>query len=263
MPRYTSALDAPGDGDGDGDGDEDYVIPFRDQRIFGAGLKRKRVSFVPPRSPNDDPSTTSSGAPLTPGHVGDYYLSVVLPKASPPVDERKPPAREPTSAATPVPRPASPTVRRCVTCDFPLDPSSAVTADATGTSGSASSSTPHEASFVHQVCLPHSHPPSHLDRRRKGFRYLSSYGWDPDSRRGLGAGGDGIRDPITAKVKANRLGVGCGGPREGASVPAPTRKKLGAKEMQLRHERERRETARLRDAFYGTGDVEKYLGYDT
>ena len=53
-----------------------------------------------------------------------------------------------------------------------------------------------DLSTVHQICLQHSYPPSHLDRNHQGLRYLSYHGWDPDSRLGLGLSGKGIKAPV-------------------------------------------------------------------
>ena len=60
------------------DDDEDST-PFEVQRLFGAGIKRKRVDFVPA-------GTLSTEAPEEtnpPTFTGDQYLSLVLKNASP------------------------------------------------------------------------------------------------------------------------------------------------------------------------------------
>jgi hypothetical protein len=69
--------------------DEDYFIPLEDQRVFGAGIKRKRIPFVRPAyedstfkltsASSRDSSATQSRATS----VADQYLSIVLSKKNP------------------------------------------------------------------------------------------------------------------------------------------------------------------------------------
>ena len=87
----------------------------------------------------------------------------------------------------------------CEICNFPINPQAATASTAIAN---------HESTIAHMVCLAHSHPPSHLDRTRQGFKYLSAYGWDPDSRQGLGVTGEGIRAPVKAKMKNDTVGLG-------------------------------------------------------
>ena len=100
----------------------------------------------------------------------------------------------------------------CDVCNLPIsDPQSQSQQEPTSTS-----TRPHEASLAHQVCLKHSHPPSHLDRTRAGMRYLSTYGWNPDSRLGLGAPGrEGIREPLKGRIKHDTAGLGSGLDKDG------------------------------------------------
>ena len=60
--------------------DEDYFVPLEDQRVFGAGIKRKRVPFV--RAAGDlhttAPSAPTSNTPTR--SVADIYSSIVLSK---------------------------------------------------------------------------------------------------------------------------------------------------------------------------------------
>src|SRR5438045_5191515 len=149
---------------------DEYIIPLQDQRVFGAGIRRKRVQFVPSSShltKSTQTSVTKSGA------TGDFYLSLVLPKSN----EGK--ERSPAESNT-----------LCEVCNIPLGPENS---DNKATGKPTVPDVPHESLLAHQVCLSHSHPPSHLDRSRKGLQYLESYGWDPDSRKGLGREGQGIR----------------------------------------------------------------------
>ena len=110
------------------------------------------------------------------------------------------------------------------------------------------------------VCLTHSYPPSHLDRSRQGLKYLSSYGWDPDSRQGLGITGEGIRAPIKAKFKNDTVGLGVRikGYKKAPRTTAVERK--DAKQVRRMDMKERRTRERLQEMFYGSDDVEKYLG---
>lgn len=124
---------------------------------------------------------------------------------------------------------------------------------------------PHEASLAHQICLTHSHPPSHLDRTRSGLRYLSTYGWDPDSRLGLGASGrEGIREPIKPRAKHGTAGLGTGLDRDGDPLPprpAPVKvQKLNAKQARNKIAEDKKRAERIRKTFYQNDEVLKYLG---
>ncbi|TAQ86960.1 hypothetical protein B7494_g4715 [Chlorociboria aeruginascens] len=173
------------------DDEDTYEIPLQDQRIFGAGIKRKRVHFVPSSSAATPSPRDASGQ-----SISDMYLNLVLPKDSISTKTAQPVAAV-SDTQEGLPEPAV-----CDICNLPLSAASPET------SHSDPKSRPHEASLAHQVCLTHSHPPSHLDRHRKGLAYLSSYGWDPDSRLGLGAKGEGIKFPIKLKEKDDKLGIG-------------------------------------------------------
>ncbi|CAI7669194.1 unnamed protein product [Penicillium pancosmium] len=242
------------DGD-DGEDGEDYFLPLEDQSIFATR-----------------PSSTPSGP-----SIADAYLSIVLKKQAtanttpsspnPPTEQNQEPSpREthsaPPSSHAPSPQPPPQTTDHCEICNLPLstDPSKE-------TSESDSIDRPHEASLAHQVCLTHSHPPSHLDRTRVGLKYLSTYGWDPDSRRGLGAPGrEGIREPLKGRVKNDTAGLGAGLDADGDRIkdppPPPPKKvqKLNAKQMRKNQMEERKRGEKLRNLFFMSDDVLKYLG---
>ncbi|KAI9837176.1 MAG: hypothetical protein M1837_003108 [Sclerophora amabilis] len=223
--------------------EEEYFVPLQDQRVFGAGIKRKRVTFVP------STQVQSREAPVKDsrqGNVGDYYLSLVLPEA--PSDAQGDSLTNRTGERLPV----------CGICNLPIFS----TLEKEETNASASSTKPHESSLAHQVCLSHSHPPSHLDRQHKGLQYLSSYGWDPDSRNGLGLAGEGIRFPIKGVVKRDNSGVGIKAPGNGAKAVMKKKKeeKLNAKEVRKKEENETMKRKRLQEMFYSNEDLEKYLG---
>ncbi|KAJ5160223.1 uncharacterized protein N7482_007227 [Penicillium canariense] len=258
---------------------EDYYLPLQDQRVFGAGIRRKRVPFV--RSSEHELQTINPTRPLsTPSgpNIADTYLSIVLKKqppsaspTTPPKQEPSPPARTthsapPTSEAIspPPPAPTSPPQRHghCEICNLPL-----ASEYGSGTDSDTPSSRPHEASLAHQVCLQHSHPPSHLDRTRAGLRYLSSYGWDPDSRLGLGAAGrEGIREPLKGRIKHDTAGLGTGLDADGDRIaaPPPPKKvqKLNAKQARKGWAEERRRGEKMRNLFFQSDEVLKYLGED-
>jgi hypothetical protein len=230
--------------------DDEYEIPLQDQRAFGAGLKRKRIRFVPSSIPS---STTSSTQPA-PGStaVGDRYLNLVLSKPA----CTNPPTSDTASISPPnpdlPPNKISPTPL-CETCSLPISCSASTT------------TTPpqlHEATLAHQVCLQHSHPPSHLDRSRLGLRYLQSQGWDPDSRLGLGAHGQGIQFPIKAKKKNDKTGLGLVFPdnEESNVLQKEVNEKLDAGKVRKLEEKDRKKRERLQELFYRSEDLGRYLG---
>lgn len=226
--------------------EDEYYTPLEDQRVFGAGIKRKRVNFVPAEL---GPPHPVRGTPDT-GAVGDRYLSIVLGKTQSQtqtgsddhknVQIRGPPQSKAEAAL-------------CEICNLPIELPSAV---------EANTPRPHEASIAHQVCLTHSHPPSHLDRSRQGLKYLSSYGCDPDSRLGLGASGSGIRNPIKGKIKNDTAGLGVQKPKKGVRDVLKEEKveKLDAKKVRRREEEGRKKRERLQELFYRSDDLERYLG---
>ncbi|KFY29004.1 hypothetical protein V493_02600 [Pseudogymnoascus sp. VKM F-4281 (FW-2241)] len=225
--------------------DDECTIPLQDQRAFGAGLKRKRVQFV--RSSETITATNSSATSY--GHkVSKTYLGLVLPQTYDGVEEQC--LKTDASLAE-----AEPQI--CETCSLPIPP--------------LPSSTPHAALLAHQLSLPHSHPPSSLSRHRTGVRMLLDQGWDPDARTGLGAHGEGIRYPIKAKEKNDKLGIG-------ATLPKPKRDVLevsrgvGQSKSRQEHENknkkgwvkkaaeeEKRRSDRLQQLFYESEEVSKYL----
>lgn len=218
------------------DQDEGYVIPLTDQMVFGAGIKKSPVKFVPPE-PADSTTKADTASGAT---VADLYRSIVL-QESGSTDER---------------REANAEVERaiCGICNSSLK---------SGNSTVATPSNPHEASLVHQACLSHSNPPSHLDRTRKGLKYLSSYGWDPDSRLGLGAAGHGRLAPIRGKLKNDTLGVGfeekLKKDKGGVVGVGKQMEKLDAKKVRKLEADGRRKRARLQEMFYGKDESERYL----
>ena len=117
----------------------------------------------------------------------------------------------------------------------------------------------HEASIAHQVCIPHSHPPSHIDRIRPGLKYLSFYGWNADSRLGLGVNGDGIRIPIKTKLKNDNRGLGTI-TNGTARVTGGKVEKLDAGKVREDQEARRMKGDRLKEMFWFNDDVKRHLG---
>lgn len=243
--------------------EEYYEVPLKDQKYFGAGIKRKRVHFVP--STANLPSTKSSNSAES--SASARYLAVVFSRSpsadvlisSQPKSSSK--NAQTTTTENTVPLAAAtetPAVTTCDICKAPL-------------SLSDMAKSHHTASLVHQICLPHSHPPSHLDRTRLGMSILGSHGWDPDSRRGLGSSGEGILHPVKAREKRDTLGLGHGKSddeeeaasklkRKKKATPRPEPKKLHAGAVRKMYDAEKRKDNRLRDLFYANEDVERYLG---
>lgn len=250
--------------------DEDFFLPLEDQRVFGAGIRRKRVPFV--RSSQHELNTTTPARPSsTPSgpNIADRYLSIVLKQpdmasassSTTGSRESSPPARTTHSAPPaseaiypPPPHPPSQAVDHCEICNLPLP-----------TEQRSTDGHPHEATLAHQACLAHSHPPSHLDRTRAGLRYLSTYGWDPDSRLGLGAAGrEGIREPLKGRIKNDTAGLGVGLDADGDRIPPPPPpkkvQKLNAKQARKGAVEARKRGDRLRKMFFQSDEVLKYLG---
>lgn len=223
--------------------DDPDSTPSEVQRLFGAGIKRKRVDFVPA-------GTLSTAAPKKtdpPTFTGDQYLSLVLKNGLHSKHPRKTDIDVSNGPEVTAQDQRGSKGLVCEICNLPFNASDNATPK------------PHEASIAHQVCLKHSYPPSHLDRERQGLKYLSSYGWDPDSRLGLGASGEGIRVPIKAKVKNNTVGLGVE-LREPRDTPEERREKLDAKKVRKKELEDRRKREKLQQIFYGNDDLEKYLG---
>jgi hypothetical protein len=95
---------------------------------------------------------------------------------------------------------------------------------------------------------------------------LTTYGWDPDSRKGLGMRQEGIRIPIKPKEKKDTTGL-----REAEDDnQAPKKRKttapkddkvvkLNAKQVRVKEMEAKKKAEKLRRTFYGQ-DLEKYLG---
>lgn len=241
--------------------DEEYTVPIQDQRVFGAGIKRKRVQFVP--------STDTASSSATPQNSGpsasDFYLNLVLPKPAATNSDFETVAGHTEVEVELEPRVTLPYSQQarliCETCRLPIDTKDSVT--------------PHAALLAHQLSLPHSHPPSSLSRTHPGLKILQSQGWDPDARAGLGARGEGIRFPIKGKEKMDKMGIGAEipKPRKGdaevsrAVAEARVKKKKeeergkkGKGWLKKQAQEEKRRVDKLKDLFYASVSVDRYLG---
>lgn len=228
---------------------DDYLVPLQDQRVFGAGIKRKRVTFVP--------ATTASALTLsdsTSDNVRDRYLSIVLPRNLEEENRTSNIGVNKCSTDTTHSK-VEPEAIVCDICHIVIkDDEESVSANGKS----------HETTIAHQYCLAHSHPPSHLDRNRKGLQYLSSYGWDPDGRVGLGARENGILAPIKVKIKNDTVGLGVKrmGTLEQERRTVNKEQRLDAKKVRKNEYDKRKIHQHLQDAFYRHEDLEKYLGED-
>ncbi|KAL8706033.1 MAG: hypothetical protein Q9201_000918 [Fulgogasparrea decipioides] len=221
--------------------DSEYRIPLQDQTVFGGGITRKKINFVPSQRTEQLPPTegTTVGA-------GDRYLSIVLNKKGRTGDGEEAQITDISQANTATVSDSSANAV-CEICTLPIERDHVQVK-------------PHQTSLAHQVCLPHSHPPLHLDRNRQGLKYLSTYGWDPDSRLGLGASGSGIHVPIKVKPKHDTLGLGSMPPSPSSRVIKQPQKKLDAKQTRKSEETAREKRQRIQAMFYQHDDVDRYLG---
>jgi hypothetical protein len=243
------------------DDDDEYEIPLRDQRFFGAGLKRKRVRFVA----STEQAQQIAGLPASPkptSSAADRYLAIVLGQSNTAERAASAPAstsEEPEAAASKKAKKSVPTSEDTISKDtVPTAETADLYCDVCNCRLAANTSrAAHERSITHQISHQHSHPPSHLDRSRKGLAVLRDHGWDPDSRLGLGAKGEGILQPIKAMDNPHRAGVGA----KLAPVQAKEKQvKLDAGKVRLMEQEGKKKAEKLRNSFYMSDDVQKYLG---
>ncbi|KAI5195494.1 hypothetical protein E4T39_08200 [Aureobasidium subglaciale] len=219
------------------DDEEYYSVPLKDQRYFGAGIKRQRVHFVP--SSTSEKATPSGASTPSALSASQRYLSIVLPKAS----SEPPPSHKTTADTSP---------RVCDVCKTQYEGDEAT----------------HCSSLVHQIAIPHSHPPSALDRNRKGLSILQSYGWNPDERLGLGAQREGMLHPVKAKEKRDTVGLGVNLTNDEPSLKKKRKvaekvkavEKLDAGKVRKLEQNNKRKHERLQALFYSNDEVDKYLG---
>ncbi|ETS82620.1 hypothetical protein PFICI_04496 [Pestalotiopsis fici W106-1] len=226
-PKHTDHLE---------EGDDEAEMPLHSKRAFGAGLHRRPIAFVPAKA-GGLATTREPAAPAR--SIADFYLEMVLPKDGN------------SGSSTPDAAP----VLVCEVCQLPMEEE-----DPTESQPGKPSVRRHEASLAHQVCITHSHPPSALDRSRMGLSVLQSQGWDPDSRKGLGAVEQGIQYPIKAKEKRDNLGIGVKVPKNLETYKKEKPQKLDAGKVRKMAAEDKKRRDRLQRQFYGNGELEKYLG---
>ena len=234
------------------DSDDYHSTPLQDQRAFDTSVRRKPVKFIPAGAPIAAPVAAPVAAPIAdttapPAQppAADRYISIVMNRT----DKTQSTGSGVTEAH---PAQSASSNPLCQICHLPIP--SALPHETAG------SSRAHEATIAHQVCLTHSHPPSSIDRSGRGYKYLTSYGWDPDSRLGLGADGGGIRAPIRGILKNDTVGLGIETRRD---LPQPRNRRmetLDAGKVRKKHEHDRRRGRKLHDMFYRSEEVLKYLG---
>ena len=222
--------------------------------------KRRRIEFV-------SPSTTNAGNVKKPTSNGleshDLYYSIIYPgmndamvfsqNSDPTVNAKVMTSGDPTTTTNeasdfrPVPQDLEYVPACCVVCGHPRRVDESIGQ--------------HEVSFVHQLCKSHSHPPSAIDRRGKGFTYLSAHGWDPDERLGLGASGEGRLHPIQPKVKKGKDGIGVvREEKDGQKGQEEPPVRLTVEGMRKLEIREKKKHEKLQHLFSGNDDVNRHLG---
>ena len=219
------------------DEDDEISTSLLNQAYLRNPVHHKPITFVPAAC-----VTLASPASIsTSTSAADHYFSVVFGSTaadSTPVSDYLPDTDSAALGTEPL---------LCPACHLPLPLST-----------SENTIKPHECLLAHQLSLPHSHPPSHLPRSNKGLQYLSSYGWDPDSRDGLGADGKGIRVPIKPQVKADTAGLGIKINKSRKEKPRPVM--LDAGKVRKLEKKDKRQREALQREFWGRDEVEKYLG---
>lgn len=115
----------------------------------------------------------------------------------------------------------------------------------------------HFLSIGHQMAIPRGPTPSSIDRTRMGLKYMEKYGWDVDSRKGLGATGEGIVNPIIPKEKRDKHGVGVQVGKK--AVAEKPREILDAAQMKKKVAEDKKKAEKLQRMFYGDDKVEQYL----
>jgi hypothetical protein len=100
-----------------------------------------------------------------------------------------------------------------------------------------------------------------------GLKYMEKHGFDVDAQVGLGASGQGMLFPLVPKEKTDRLGLGIDKKEHekqaslgGASAAEVKEGKLDAGKIRRLAKVEKRRHDKLQRMFYGSDEVEKYLG---
>ncbi|KAL8371951.1 hypothetical protein RB595_001658 [Gaeumannomyces hyphopodioides] len=241
----------------------DDGVPLHRKKPFGSGISMRPIKFVPASTPTSSADGAASQVDSSQSSA-ELYLSIVMKSSKP---GGVPPANGTGATREGAGDSPSAAVEMCDVCKLPI-----ASTDDEATTTSATTTAPHtlrqrhEASLAHQVSLAHSHPPSALDRSRMGLAVLQSYGWDPDSRKGLGAESQGIAVPLKPKPREDRLGIDADDAAAtvtkagGAAAPKKKHDLLDAGKVRKKAEEDRKKAERLRRQMFGNVDLEKYLG---
>lgn len=217
------------------DEDDEYFLPLVDQRVFGAGIKRKKVNFVPENGEVSTPTASESPA--------SRYLSIVF--KNKPIPDPKPESIQEESSLI------------CTKCGHVLHEEES--------QGETDNQCQHDYFDLAAKT------PSHIDRTRLGHRLLTTQGWNPDLRKGLGRNAEGIAIPVKAVPKNDTAGLGLMTDLDEDNKPERKKRKVfevneiplvkqNAKQAREHAERDVKRTAKLRETFYGSIEHEKLLG---
>ena len=206
-------------------------------KIFGAGMERKHIAFVPESQHSERKEAAK------PDNLGDRYLSIVLGKEIASSTSNTTLQSENGRDSSQASENAT-----CAICGGLVDADESAE-DAT---------TLHDLSVAHQSCLEHSYPPSHLDHRRQGVRYLKAHGWDINGRKGLGVNETGRLAPVKARTKNDTVGLGMNVPLKREVVDKP--RLLDAGNIRKMDDADRYKHQKLQRLFYQSDDVSRYLG---
>ncbi|OJD19375.1 hypothetical protein AJ78_00645 [Emergomyces pasteurianus Ep9510] len=243
--------------------DDEYFLPLEDQRVFGAGITRKRVPFVPSSqttavnticSPSRGlPSSTSStlSAQTNASSIADKYLSIVL-SSAPHTDksERDQASSTEISTSTITPLTCAPSPPR------PLHLPPPATRQNTPRTPTKPPSPIKFASRTPTLRLLSTAlgPASSIFTHGAGIQIRA---W------AFGSHGQGISVPLKPRVKHDTLGLGVKPPKREKESAVKAKKKvekLNAKQVRKLEDDRKKKGESLGEMFYAREDVEKYLG---
>ncbi|KAL7276471.1 hypothetical protein RUND412_000533 [Rhizina undulata] len=206
--------------------DLEPVNDWRSLTPYNAGIKRKKVTFVPAGYLQTEAfpgSTRISTTGRTGRDVSEFYLKLVglgsLKGKKEAVEggkerEASGGSLETDTGSQEIEEVETREKEICSTCNLPILDSA------------------HETSTAHQSSLPHSRPPHHYPRSSKGLKVLVESGWNPDDTLGLGPEGQGLRFPLKAVPKGDTHGIGMKFKKGVKGKEEPEKKKiLGVKEV--------------------------------
>ncbi|KAF2264593.1 hypothetical protein CC78DRAFT_231665 [Lojkania enalia] len=203
------------------DDDDISTKPFVEQPTFSRGLGRYPIKFVPAAASIEPPQPAP--APVDGSSFADQYLAIVFPNGKP---------------ASPAPE-----YPICPTCKLIMKEPDARA---------------HHLSVGHQMSLPRAPTPSGIDRTRMGLKYLEKHGFDVDSRKGLGAMGQGRMYPIVPMEKRDTYGLGVE-PMKKEEAQKFREIKLNAGQVRKQAALSKKKDEKLRQMFYCDDKINEYL----